>query len=285
MATGTLFLVFSELSVFPNSICFYIPTDSLATGLLFLVSSELSVVLYFLSVFVFLHSYRLFGDRLIVLSFQRIVCGLCDQHVLDLHPSGTALVDAQDAVEGALELHVGEVVHQPVQRRVHMGPHDDVQVRGVVERVVIVHDDDEGVGRPAGGEHDVDDKHGLAELETGREARGRVGLTDPRLVDPLTRGLHPEEDVQVGQADDDDGNPHEDDGEDDGVRVRRHAVPDALHALPVEGVVADAQEVEQSEADADGVEDATHEDAVPHGEDLLVVLVVADVHEPVEAQG
>lgn len=91
--------------------------------------------------------------------------------------------------------------------------------------------------------------------------------------------------MQVGETNDDDGDPDEDDGEDDGVVVVGHAVPDALQTLVVEGVVAHARQVEEDEKEADSVDGGTHGDAVSQREEAGVQGGPADEHVAVKAHG
>ena len=185
-----------------------------------------------------------------------------------------------------MELLVGVVVHEPVEGRVQVRPHHDTHVQFVRHSVVFVQHYEQGVRYPADGEHDVDHEQSLGQLEAGSSHRSiGVAIHVATLVDLRPDGPDVEEHLEVRGTSDNDGDPHEDDGEHHGVRIRRHAVPDALQALPVERVVPNVPEVEQDEHQSYGVEAGAHDHAVFDGEHGLVVPVVADEEEAVEAHG
>ena len=64
-----------------------------------------------------------------------------------------------------------------------------------------------------------------------------------------------------------------------------HPVPEALQTLVVKGVIPNAEEVEGDEEEADEVEAAAHDNAVPGGEDTGVEVPVADEDVAVAAHG
>jgi len=64
-----------------------------------------------------------------------------------------------------------------------------------------------------------------------------------------------------------------------------HPVPDAFQTLVVKGVIPHAEEVEGDEDEANEVEAAAHDDAVPGGEETGVEMPVADEDVAVAAHG
>ena len=185
---------------------------------------------------------------------------------------------------------VGDAIQHTVETGVGVSDQDAEDVQLLRVGIFIVEGHDEGVGRPAEGEHDEYDEERPGQLlGLLLTFAGLVGVCRlPRAVHLLHFApavQHVLEDHDVADADEEHGKGHADGGEEDAVGERRRAVPDAGQRLPVVHVVAPAQEVWQLGEKADGPEAQAHGERVAHRVDLVVEVVLTDVDVAVQGDG
>ena len=93
-----------------------------------------------------------------------------------------------------------------------------------------------------------------------------------------------DEDPEVEDTDEDDGCEHSTEGKEVGVGAVRSAIPEAGARFHVIDMVSPAKEVGHLHQEGHKPHNAGHDQGGPLGEDLLILLMVADGYVPVDTE-